>query len=116
MDKETILNNLFANYGKYGVTKADLINMIEKGMNNYDLSLEAIYSGLRMSLASAFNEHELFTMADVMAITGETEEELAKRIEQYRVELLAAGENPDDYFKPIKPTKSTIYYFPYGLS
>lgn len=102
MDKNTIINNLLANYGKYGITKAELEPIIDDGIQNYDLSLEAIYSGLRMSLASAFNEHELFTMADVMAITGETKEELAKRIEQYRVELLTAGENPDDYFKPYK--------------
>lgn len=55
-------------------------------------------------------------MADVMAITGETKEELSKRIEECRIELLAAGENPDDYFKPIQKGKSTVYYFPSGLS
>ena len=38
MDKDTLINNLLANYGKYGVTKDD-------GIQNYDLSLEAIYSG-----------------------------------------------------------------------
>ncbi len=58
------------NYGKYGVTKAELEPIIDDGIQNYDLSLEAIYSGLRMSLASAFNEHEYFSLDDVMAITG----------------------------------------------
>ena len=58
MDKETVINNLIANYGKYGITKAELEPIIDDGIQNYDLSLEAIYSGLRMSLASAFNERE----------------------------------------------------------
>ena len=54
MDKDTLINNLLANYGKYGVTRAELEPIIDDGIQNYDLSLEAIYSGLRMSLASAF--------------------------------------------------------------
>ncbi len=76
------------NYGKYGVTRAELEPIIDDGIQNYDLSLEAIYSGLRMSLASAFNEHEYFSLDDVMAITGESREELLQRIEKCRQELL----------------------------
>lgn len=115
MDKETVINNLLANYGKYGVTKAELEHSIDSGINDYDLSLEAIYSGLRMSLASAFNEHEYFSLDDVMAITGEGREELLQRIEQCRHELIEAGENPDDYFKPVEPQRAAVYYFPNGL-
>ena len=55
MDREMIINNLLADYGKYGVTRAELEPIIDDGIQNYDLSLEAIYSGLRMSLAFAFN-------------------------------------------------------------
>ncbi len=112
---DTIINNLLANYGKYGVTRTELELIIDDGIQNYDLSLEAIYSGLRMSLASAFGEHEYFTLDDVMAITGESREELMQRIEQYRQELIEAGENPDDYFKPVEPQRATVYYFPNGL-
>lgn len=115
MDKETVINNLIASYGKYGITRAELEHSIDSGINDYDLPLEAIYSGLRMSLASAFNEHEYFSLDDVMAITGESREELLQRIEQCRQELTEAGENPDDYFKPVEPQKATIYYFPNGL-
>ncbi len=100
MDKKTIICNLIANYGKYGITRNELERSIDDGLQNYDLSLEAIYNGLRMSLASAFNEHEYFSLDDVMAITGESREELLQRIEQCRQELIEAGENPDNYFKP----------------
>ena len=115
MDKETVINNILANYGKYGITKEELQRMVENGMKNYDLTLDAIYNGLRMSLASAFGEHEYFSLDDVMAITGESREELLQRIEQCRQELIEAGENPDDYFKPIQPQKAAVYYFPDGL-
>ena len=113
LDREMIINNLLANYGKYGVTRTELEPIIDDGIQNYDLSLETIYSGLRMSLASAFNEH--FSLDDVMAITGESREELLQRIEQCRQELIEAGENPDEYFKPIEPQRAAVYYFPNGL-
>ena len=115
MDREMVINNLLMNYGKYSVTRAELEPIIDDGIQNYDLSLEAIYSGLRMSLASAFNEHEYFSLDDVMAITGESREELLQRIEQCRQELIEAGENPDEYFKSIGPQRAAVYYFPDGL-
>ena len=115
MDREMIINNLLADYGKYGVTRAELEPIIDDGIQNYDLSLEAIYSGLRMSLASAFNEHEYFSLDDVMAITGESREELLQRIEQCRQELIEAEDNPDEYFKPVEPQRAAVYYFPNGL-
>ena len=115
IDKDTLINNLLANYSKYGVIRAELEPIIDDGIQNYDLSLEAIYSGLRMSLASAFNEHEYFSLDDVMAITGERREELLQRIEQYRQELIEAGEKPDEYFKPVEPQRAAVYYFPNGL-
>ena len=112
MDREMVINNLLTNYGKYGITRAELEPILDDGIQNYDLSLEAIYSGLRMSLASAFNDHEYFSLDDVMAITGESREELLQRMEQCRQELIEAGENPDDYFKPVEPQRAAVYYFP----
>ena len=37
-------------------------------------------------------------------------EELLQRIEQCRQELIEAGENPDEYFKPIEPQMAAVYY------
>lgn len=50
-----------------------------------------------------------------MAITGESREELIQRIEQYRKELIEAGENPDDYFVPVEPQWTAVFYLPNGL-
>ena len=68
-----------------------------------------------MSLASAFNEHEYFSLDDVIAITGGSREELLQRIEQCRKELIEAGENPDEYFRLIELQRAAVYYFPNGL-
>lgn len=114
MDNKTVINNILANYSKYGVTKEKLQPMIEDGIKR-DLSLQTIYNGLRMSLALAFGEHEYFTLDDVMEITGESREELLRRIEQSRQELIEAGENPNDYFKSVEPQRAAVYYFPNGL-
>lgn len=114
MDKQTIISNILASYSRYGVTKENLQPTIEDGIKR-GLSLQTIYNGLRMSLASAFGEHEYFTLDDVMEITGESREELLQRIEQCRQELVEAGENPNDYFKPVEPQVATVYYFPNGL-
>lgn len=107
MDKDTLINNLLANYGKYGVTRAELEHSIDSGINDYDLSLEAIYSGLRMSLASAFNEHEYFSLDDVMAITGESWEELLQRIEQCRQELYRSRRKPGRVFQACRATEGS---------
>ena len=115
MDKETVIDNLYANYREYGVTKADLTSAVESGISNHSLSLDAVYNCLRMSLASAFGVHEYFTTDDVMKITGESKEELLQRIEQYRKELIEAGEDPDEYFVPVQPQKGATYYFPNGI-
>lgn len=112
MDRETVINNLVVNYGKYGITREKLEPIIDDGIQNFNLSLEIIYSGLRMSLASEFDEHEYFSLDDVMAITGESREEILQRIEQCRQELIDAGENPEEYFKPVETQRAAVYCFP----
>ena len=41
---------------------------------------------------------------------------VSDRIEEYREELAAAGENPDDYFIPTEPKPDKVtWFFPHGL-
>lgn len=81
----------------------------------YGLSVNVAYNELRMVLATETGEQELFSFEDVMEVTGESREELTEQIKQYREELAAAGENPDDYFIPVKPEKISTFFFPYGI-
>ena len=111
MNKDTLINNLLVNYGKYGVTRAELEPIIDDDIQKFDLSLEAIYSSLRMSLASAFNEHEYFSLDDVMAITGESQGELLQRIEQCRQELIEAGK-PRQVFQANRATEGSSLLLP----
>lgn len=114
MDEKTVLNNLYATYKKHGVTKCELIHLIESGISDYNLSLDTIYSVLRMGLASAFGEREFFSLDDVQAVTGESRDELLRRVEKCRQELIEAGESPNEYFIPV-PQKAATCYFPNGL-
>ena len=45
MDRETLIQNLLVNYGKFGITRTDFEPIIDDGIQNYNLSLEAVYSG-----------------------------------------------------------------------
>lgn len=113
MNKEMIITNLLANYGKYGVTKEKLEENIKDGLEKYNLSLKTIYNGLRMTLASAFGEQEFFSVEDIAEITGETKEEVIARIEQCRNEIVSNGGNPDDYF--IEKQRAAVHFFPNGI-
>lgn len=102
MSRQDIIDKLLGTYGRFGITKEILEPCIDDGINNYDLSMEAIYNGLRMSLGNAFNVNEYFTVEDLMIITEETREEVVQRIEDMRSEISAGGSNPDDYIKEIQ--------------
>lgn len=109
------VNNLYATYSKYGVTKEFLQEMIESGLKR-GFSVRATYNGVRMCLGKETNEREYFTLDEVQELTGETREELIARAEQMRNDLRAAGEDSDDYIKEIPPADHKIMYFPTGLT
>ena len=109
------VNNLYATYSKYGVTKEFLQEIIESGLKR-GFSVRVAYNGARMCLGKETNEREYFTLDEVQELTGETREELIARAEQMRNDLRAAGEDPDDYIKEIPPADHKIMYFPTGLT
>lgn len=49
-------------------------------------------------------------------MSGMSRDEVLQEIEKARKELIAAGENPDDYFKPVEPKNKSVFYFTGGLS
>ena len=114
MTIDDAVKNILFTYAKHGITETTVRSILQSGLN-LGLSLNACYNGMRMQLAMMTDEHELFTTEDVAEMTGETKEELSARIEQYRQELIEAGENPDDYFQPIEPQKPMKLFLPNGV-
>ncbi|WP_274420350.1 hypothetical protein [Blautia sp. XA-2221] len=110
------LNKLSNKYEKYGFSKEMLSEQLQDGVMNQGFSLNMTYNGLRMALGSATGQEELFSVDDVVEISGLSRDEVLQEIEKARNELVAAGENPDDYFKPVEPKNKSVFYFPGGLS
>lgn len=88
---------LFVKYGEYGASMEILDGAVKEGIG-MGLSVRGAYNILRMEFAREFGEHEKFTVEDVMSITDETREEVLKRIEEEKENLIREGKNPDDYF------------------
>ena len=93
MTFQAALDNLSGKYGKYGYDREFLSSQLRDGVMN-----------------------ELFSIEDVMEITGESRETIMERIEQCKEELMAAGENPDSYFIPTEPATKKTLFFPGGAS
>ena len=113
MERVDALANLLATYG----SKVDidtLGNALYDGIDNYGLSVEGAYNGLRMALGKAFGVEEYFSVEDVMSITGESREEVEMHIQELLDEAEANGENPDDYATEIDRNKTIKFILPKG--
>lgn len=113
MERVDALANLLATYG----SKVDIDtigNALFEGIDKYGLSVEGAYNGLRMALGKAFDVKEYFTVEDVMSITGESREEVVKRIQDMLADVKAKGENPDDYAIEIDRSKAMKFILPKG--
>lgn len=116
MTFDETLNRLVNKYGKYGFSKEMLSEQLQDGIVNQGFSVNMAYNGLRMALGSVTGREELFSVDDVAEISGMSRDEVLQEIEKARKELIAAGEDPDDYFKPVEPKNKSVFYFPGGLS
>lgn len=103
MDKEMIIQNIINNYGKYGITREMIEPVIASGIKE-GLSYDLIYLTLKAELSKVTGEEFYCTSSDMAKAFGVTEEEVNQMIEESREELIASGENPDDYFKEVQTT------------
>ena len=108
MTFRTAVDNLVRTYEKYGFTKEVIEEQIKDGIMNQGFSVNVAYNGVRMVLAQITGKREYFSIEDMMEITGESREELIKRIEEMRADAQAAGKNPDDY--AVLTTKSKVSF------
>ena len=97
------LNKLTSKYERYGFTKQFLSEQLWKGIMDYDFSVRAAYCGIAMSLYLETGEREMYSVEDIMEITGESREWVVSKIKQIKEELIAAGE--------ITPRKEVHFIF-----
>lgn len=103
------VNNLYATYGKYGLDKGKLGLLICDGMENYGLSLETCYNGLRMTLGNEYNEKELFSTNEVAEMLDMSNEEVIQEVEKCKAELEVQGEDTSNYFMPAQKSIRFLY-------
>ena len=103
MDKETVLQNIINNYSNHGITREMIEPVIASGIKE-GLSYDLIYLTLKAELSKVTGEEFYCTSSDMAKAFGISEEEMNRTIEDAREELIASGENPDDYFKEVQTT------------
>lgn len=100
MNRETLIQNILTNYGSYGITREFIEPLIDSGIAEgftYDL----IYLGLKAELSKLAGEEFFCTSEDMAKAIGVTIDEMDRIIEESREELVAAGEDPDEYFRQV---------------
>ena len=104
MNTEIVIQNIITNYGKYGITKELIEPLIDSGIKE-GLSYDLIYLQLKSELSKLVGEEFYCTSEEMAKAFGVSIDEINKLIEESREELVAVGENPDDYFKEVQVTR-----------
>lgn len=103
MDREVVMQNIMNNYGKYGVTKDMINNIIDIGLEG-GLSYDFIYYDICRKLSEITGEEFICTSSDAARAFNISDEKMHKIIQEAREELIKAGKNPDEYFREVKTT------------
>lgn len=98
--KQAVVDELYARFKYRDVPKQVISDVIDTGLDS-GFSLEQSVLGARLAISKEFHFHEYFTIQDVMTITGETEDEVKKRAEECKAELIREGKDPREYFPAI---------------
>lgn len=100
MDRQTIIQNIMNNYGKFGITQ-DMINeVIDAGLEG-GMSYDMIYLDTMRKISEITGEEFYCTSSDMARAFNVSDDEMQKIIEEAREELIEAGENPDEYFREV---------------
>lgn len=104
MDRETVLQNIMVNYGKYGITE-DMVNeVIDAGIEG-GMPCELIYWDICRKICDITGDEFVCTSSDMARAFGMSDDEMNQLIEEAREELIADGEDPDEYFRTVETTK-----------
>ena len=97
MTIEEGVDKLMTTYARFGIDRREIVRLMRSGIENYDLTVESTFHGLRMMLGARFGIPETFTQKDVALMLNISEREAVERIEETKAELLAQGEDISQY-------------------
>lgn len=104
MDRETVVQNIMNNYGKYGITEDMVKEVVDAGRKD-GMSYDLIYIDTCRKISEITGEEFFCTSEDMARAFNMPVEEMNRIIEEARIELAANGENPDEYFRMVESTK-----------
>ena len=104
MDRETVIQNIMNNYGKYGITQDMVEEVIDTGLEG-GMTYDLIYFDICRKISEITGEEFYCTSSDMERAFNVSNEEMQKIIEEAREELIEAGENPDEYFRSVQSTR-----------
>lgn len=104
MDREMVILNLLNNYWANGITREVIEPLIDSGVAE-GFSYDLIYLTLKAELCELAGEEFYCTNEDMARAFGISVEKVDEAIEESRKELLVQGENPNEYFKRVQPSR-----------
>ena len=104
MDRETVIQNLVNNYGKYGITREVIEPLVDDGVKE-GFTYYLIYLTMEAELSELAGQEFFCTSSDMARAFGISDSEMNRMIEEAREELIASGENPDEYFRTVESTR-----------
>lgn len=97
MTIEQAADKLMATYARFGIDRREIVRLMRSGIENYDLTIGAVFNGCRMMLSEQFHTQELFSQRDIAEMLEISEEEAVERIEEVKAQLLEHGEDISQY-------------------
>lgn len=100
MDRETVIQNIMNNYGKFGISEDMIEEVIDAGLEG-GMSYDLIYLDTCRRISEITGEEFVCTSSDMARAFNVSKEEMDKIIEEARQELIEAGEDSDAYFREV---------------
>ena len=97
MTIEQAADKLMATYARFGIDRREIVRLMRSGIENYDLTIGAVFNGCRMMLSEQFHTQELFSQRDIAEMLEISEEEAVERIEEAKAQLIEQGEDISQY-------------------
>ena len=102
-----MIQNIINNYSEYGITREFIESRIGSGLAE-GFTYDFIYLNLKAELSQLTGEEFFCTAEDMAKALNMPVEEMDRIIEEGRKELIAAGENPDEYFQTVESTRFIV--------